>query len=211
MVKVKICGITNWADARRCAEAGVDMLGFNFYRQSPRYIAPSAAKRIARRLPRRIATVGVFVNESEDRIREIARMVGLDYIQLHGEESPAAIARLRRTARVIKAIRVQRSFRVAHLDRFRNASAILLDGFDRKRHGGSGKTFDWRIARRATRARRIFLAGGLKAENVADALFTVKPYAIDVCSGVESKPGKKDPVRLDKLMRAVRVARRNSR
>jgi len=210
MVMVKICGITNAADARRAVEAGADFLGFNFYPKSPRYIEPAKARQIARRLPARVYVVGVFVNESEKTMLAIARTVGLDFLQLHGDESPELVSRLKRALPVIKAIRVRNSFRPAKLTRFRRADALLLDGFDRRRRGGTGKTFAWEIARRVNRYGRIFLAGGLKPENVADAIRAAKPYAIDVCSGVEAKPGKKDPARLRALMRAVKTARRKS-
>lgn len=208
---VKICGITNGMDARRAVEAGADFLGFNFYPKSPRYIEPAKARRIARRLPRNVFSVGVFVNESEKTILEIARTVGLDVLQLHGDESPEVVSRLKRTLPVIKAICVRNSLRPAKLARFRRSDALLLDGFDRRRHGGTGKTFAWGVARRANQYGRIFLAGGLKPENVADAIRAAKPYAIDVCSGVEAKPGKKDPARLKALMQAVRSVQRNSR
>ena len=205
-VKVKICGITNWTDARRAVEAGVQFLGFNFYRPSPRYIRPALARRIIRRLPERIAVVGVFVNEAEATMLAIAQRVGLDYLQLHGDEPPEQVARLKRKIRVIKAIRVRDSFRPRQLDSFGRASAILLDGFDPRHHGGTGKTFNWSLARGSNGSRRIFLAGGLTPENVAEAIRVAHPYAVDVCSGVEVRPGRKDPARIVALMWAVRTA-----
>jgi len=208
-VKVKICGITNWADAKQAVDAGADFLGFNFYAKSPRHIQPSKAREIIRRLPKRISSVGVFVNEDEEKIRGTARAVGLDALQLHGEESPAEVARLRRTLPVIKAVRVGKSFRPAQLSKFKRASGILLDGFDKRLRGGTGKTFDWRVARRAKLYRRIFLAGGLTPENIGEAIRTAQPYAVDVCSGVEARPGKKDPKRVRALMDVVRAARKN--
>jgi len=205
-VKVKICGITNWTDARRAVEAGVQFLGFNFYRPSPRYIRPTDARRIIRRLPERIAAVGVFVNESEASMLAIARRVGLDYLQLHGDEPPEQVAWLKRKIPVIKAVRVRDSFRPKQLDSFGGASAILLDGFDPRRHGGTGKTFNWSLARSSNGFRRIFLAGGLTPENVAEAIRVAHPYAVDVCSGVEARPGRKDPARIVALMCAVKTA-----
>jgi phosphoribosylanthranilate isomerase len=210
-VKVKICGITNWTDARRSVEAGAQFLGFNFYRPSPRYIQPAAARRIIRRLPAGIATVGVFVNESESNMLAIARRVGLDYLQLHGDEPPEQVARLKREFPVIKAVRVRDSFRPKQLDSFSRASAILLDGFDFRRHGGTGKTFDWNLARASNGSRRIFLAGGLTPENVAEAIRVARPYAVDVCSGVEARPGRKDPARIVALMWAVKAAEAKQR
>ena len=205
-VQVKICGITNWTDAQRAVEAGVQFLGFNFYRPSPRYIRPALARQIIRRLPERIRAVGVFVNETEANMLAIAKRVGLDYLQLHGDEQPDQVARLKRKIPVIKAVRVRDSFRQKHLDSFGRASAILLDGFDARHHGGTGKTFNWRLARGSSGSRRIFLAGGLTPENVAEAIRVVHPYAVDVCSGVEAHPGRKDPARIVALMWAVKTA-----
>lgn len=209
-VRVKICGITNWTDARRAIESGADYLGFNFYPGSPRYIEPAKARRIVRRLPKGVSAVGVFVNEPEEKMLEIARTVGLNYLQLHGEESPAKVARLQGTLPVIKALRVKKPFRSAQLSRYRRASALLLDGFDRRRRGGTGKTFDWKRARRANVRARIFVAGGLAPENVAEAIRIARPYAVDVSSGVESRPGKKDPARLKAFARAVQQAQRTA-
>ena len=208
-VKVKICGITNWPDARRAVEAGADFLGFNFYPPSPRYIAPAKARSIVQRLPKKIFAVGVFVNESEDTILDIASTVGFVHLQLHGDESPAAVARLSRIFPVMKAIRVRKSFRPAQLARFKGAQAFLLDGFDAHHWGGTGKTFDWRLVPKRKGDARIFLAGGITPENVSDAIRTARPYAIDVCSGVESKPGKKDPQRMKAFMQAVREAQKS--
>jgi len=208
-VKVKICGITNWADAKQAVDAGADFLGFNFYAKSPRHIRPSKARQIVRKLPKRISAVGVFVNEDEEKMRETARTVGLAALQLHGDETPAEVARLRRTLPVVKAVRAGRSFRPAQLAKFKRASAILLDGFDKRRRGGTGKIFDWNVARRARPYGRIFLAGGLTPENIGEAIRTARPYAVDVCSGVGAKPGKKDPRRVRALMDAVRAARKN--
>lgn len=211
MVKVKICGITNWTDARAAVKAGADFLGFNFYRQSPRFIAPAAALRIIRRLPDAISSVGIFVNEPEAEMLAIAREVGLDFLQLHGDEPPEVVKRLRRTIPVIKAVRASRAMRAPDLARFKAASALLLDGFDRRLRGGTGKRVDWKLAKRAGRKRRIFLAGGLTPENAADAVNEAKPYAIDVCSGVESRPGKKSAERMKALVQAVRPERKRTK
>ena len=200
-VKVKICGVTNLADARAAAKAGADLLGFNFWLRSPRYITPAKAQRIVRQLPKGVAAVGVFVNEPEENVLAIARSVGLDYVQLHGDELPQAVARISRIFPVIKAVRVRESFRPATLSRFRRAKAILLDGFDRKLPGGTGKTFDWTGARRAKRHAKIFLAGGLTPENVAEAIRVASPFAVDTASGVEVRPGKKSANRVKAFIR----------
>jgi phosphoribosylanthranilate isomerase len=205
-VRVKICGITNWRDAQCAVEAGADLLGFNFYPKSPRYISPARARRIVQRLPKRVSAVGVFVNEPEWKMLEIARSVGLDRLQLHGDEAPAVVARLSRQLPVIKAVRASRSFEPSQLAPFKRASAILLDGFDRRWAGGTGRTFDWRLARRAKRYGRIFLAGGLAPENVGEAIRTARPYAVDVSSGIERRPGRKNPERLRAFVGAVEAA-----
>lgn len=209
-VKVKICGITNWTDARRAIAGGANFLGFNFYSGSPRYIEPVKARKIVERLPKGIFAVGVFVNEAEQKVLEIARSVGLHYVQLHGNESAATVARLKRSLPVIKAIRVHSPFRASQLARFKSADALLLDGFDGAQWGGTGRTFDWKIAKRAAARRRIFLAGGLTPGNVAQAISAAKPYAVDVCSGVETSPGKKDPARMKAFLRATGDAQRKS-
>ena len=156
-VKVKICGITNWTDARRAVEAGADLLGFNFYARSPRYITPAKARRIVRRLPKRVSAVGVFVNETEEKMLEIARAVGLDHLQLHGDESPAMVARLERSLPVIKAVRVRKSFRAAQLAPIQARQRDSAGWIRSQRAGGTGKTFDWEIARaRAKRTAGFF-------------------------------------------------------
>ena len=208
MVRVKICGITNWADARLAVNAGAGALGFNFYPPSPRCVTPAQAWGIIRRLPPFVEAVGVFVNWSFDAVEAMARAVRLGAVQLHGDESPAAVAEFAGMRPVIKAFRVHRRFRPEILARYGRAAAFLLDGFSEGLRGGTGRQFDWGIARRARRYGRIILAGGLGPENVARALFEVRPFAIDVCSGIEAKPGKKDPARLRELMREVEVANR---
>jgi phosphoribosylanthranilate isomerase len=209
-VKVKICGITNWADARCACEAGADFLGFNFYRLSPRYIEPAKAREIVRRLPERVAAVGIFVNESEEAVLNTVSMVGLKGVQLHGDETAARVSRLRRSLgsiKVIKAFRVRKTLHTQELNRFADVSAILLDGFDGRHRGGTGKRFDWSLVPHGKMRARVFLAGGLTPENVADAIQTLRPYAIDVCSGVESATGKKSPAKIKALMRAINGSR----
>ncbi|MGB6483765.1 MAG: phosphoribosylanthranilate isomerase [Candidatus Acidiferrales bacterium] len=207
MVRVKICGITNLADAKVAIDAGADALGFNFYAKSPRRIAVSQAREIIGHLPRRISAVGVFVNASTADVLKIARTVKLGVLQLHGDESPKAIARLAREFPVIKAFRVGPAFRVKELEKYPSASAFLLDGFDGKLHGGTGKRFDWRIARQAKRIAPVILAGGLTKENARKAMRTAKPFAIDVCSGVEASPGRKDAKKVRAFMAKVNKER----
>jgi len=208
MVRVKICGVTNWADAKLAIDAGADALGFNFYPPSPRAVTPAQAWGIIRRLPPFVEAVGVFVNWSSDAVTAMARAVRLASVQLHGDESPRTVAECAATHPVIKAFRVDDGFRSAPLARYRRAAAFLLDGFSERLRGGTGRRFDWRIARQARRYGRIILAGGLGPENVARAIREAQPFAIDVASGVESRPGKKDPQRLRELMREVEMANR---
>ncbi len=203
MVRVKICGITNWTDARLAVTAGADALGFNFYRQSPRYIAPDEARLIATRLPRRVQLVGVFVNAPTEDVLRAARNVDLNFVQLHGEESPADVQELSESFPVIKAFRVRPGFGGERLKRYRAAAAFLLDGFDAKRRGGTGKTFDWSVAKKAKKYGAIIVSGGLTPANVAGAIRQAQPFAVDICSGVESRPGRKDPDRLDALMHEI--------
>jgi phosphoribosylanthranilate isomerase len=208
MVRVKICGITNWTDARLAVKAGADALGFNFYGKSPRYIEPNEARLIATRLPRRVFLVGVFVNASEDDVLRVARNVDLNAVQLHGEEKPADVQALSESYPVIKAFRVRSGFKPARLGRYNDASAFLLDGFDANRRGGTGKTFDWSLAKAANKYGAIIVAGGLTPENVAGAIRRARPFAVDVCSGVESSIGKKDPELMNALMREIEIMRK---
>jgi phosphoribosylanthranilate isomerase len=211
MVRVKICGITNWTDAKLAIDEGADALGFNFCTESPRRITTSSAKDIIRRMPRRVAAVGVFVNAREHEILRIARAADLAALQLHGEESSAMVERLAREFPVIKAFRVRPRFRLGSLARYKAASAFLLDGFDPKLRGGTGKKFDWRVAITARKYGPVILAGGLRAENITDAIRRARPFAVDICSGVETRPGKKDAKKVKALMMAVKQLRREER
>jgi phosphoribosylanthranilate isomerase len=204
--RVKICGITTWEDARLCVDLGASALGFNFYPPSPRSISPADAWSIIRRLPPFVESVGVFVDWPPLVVDALARAVRLDGVQLHGAEPPAEVAELGRKHRVIKAVQVKAGFRSASLTRYRAANAILLDGFARGLRGGTGRTLDWKLARAASRFGRIILAGGLKPENVAEAIRVARPYAVDVASGVEARPGRKDRGRLRAFFAAVESA-----
>jgi phosphoribosylanthranilate isomerase len=205
--RVKICGITAWDDARLSIDLGASALGFNFYPSSPRAISPADAWKIIRRLPPFVEAVGVFVNWPPLVVDALARALRLQTVQLHGGESPEEVAAVAQSHRVIKAVKVGPGFRVASLSRYRRADAILLDGFARGLHGGTGRTLDWNLARSARRYGRIILAGGLTPENIAEAIRVAQPYAVDVCSGVESRPGRKDPARLRALFGAIESAR----
>jgi phosphoribosylanthranilate isomerase len=201
--RVKICGITTWNDARLSVDLGACALGFNFYPPSPRSISPADAWNIIRRLPPFVEAVGVFVNWPPLVVDALAKSLRLNAVQLHGGESPEEVAELARRHRVIKAVQVGRGFRVAGLARYGRAGAILLDGFARGLHGGTGRTVDWKLALAARRYGRIILSGGLTPENIAEAIRVAQPYAVDVASGVEARPGRKDPARLRALFAAV--------
>src|SRR5262245_32272204 len=202
-VKLKVCGLTSLEDARAAVDCGAEYLGFNFYPKSPRYIAPPSARAIIERLPDDIISVGVFVNESRpDDVVEILRLSGARMAQLHGDESPDYCASIG-AERVIKALRVADDFEARRVLDY-PASAILLDAFDPKLYGGTGRTANWAIAREAARLTKIFLAGGLSPDNIVDAIRAVEPFAVDVNSGVESAPGRKDANKLHDLWQRMR-------
>jgi phosphoribosylanthranilate isomerase len=191
MVRVKICGITNLADAQASVAAGAHALGFNFYRESPRYIEPSDVRRIIEQLPASVLSVGVFVNETPAEVARLATEAGVQAVQLHGDEPPAYCRNLKDLF-VIKALRVDPRFEPEHAAQYQT-DAILLDGFITGIYGGAGKSCDWSVAAQVrTLVPKLFLAGGLDANNVTAAIAEVQPYAVDVCSGVESVPGRKD-------------------
>lgn len=198
MTRVKICGITNLEDAMLAAEFRADALGFNFYERSPRYIGPNEAKLIAMELPEQIMKVGVFVNASIETIVDVSHTVGLDLLQLHGDETGEQVDRIKKKTQkdVIKAFRISDGFSSNAISDF-DVDAILLDAYSPDEYGGTGKTLDWELARSLSVGRLVYLAGGLDAKNVADAIKVVRPFAVDVASGVESHPGKKDPKKLE--------------
>jgi phosphoribosylanthranilate isomerase len=206
MVRVKICGITNLEDAKAAIDLGADALGFNFYRRSPRYVEPINAKPIVEALPPLVSLVGIFVDEfSPERILSIIHAIGIGSVQLHGSESPD-YARKISELRLIKAFRVDEKFEVGQLVSYR-VGAYLLDAYDPKQVGGTGQTFNWDIAIAAKQHGRVILAGGLGPENVYDAILHVRPYAVDICSSIESEPGKKDLAKMATLFREINRAR----
>ena len=189
-VRVKICGITNLDDAMAAVDFGADALGFVFFKESPRYIPCRNAALIIKKLPSFITTVGVFVNEQPEQIENIIAISGIDVIQLHGEEPPERCVFMRR---VIKAMRVETLESLDPLIGYRGiVSAFLLDTFTPGLFGGTGKIFNWDIAVEAKQLGRIILAGGLTQDNIVDAVERVRPYGVDVSSGVEIEKGRKD-------------------
>lgn len=190
MVKVKICGITNREDAMAACEYGADALGFIFYKKSPRFIEPEKAKEIIKAIPPFVTAVGVFVDEDANTINKIVKRIGLYTVQLHGNESSEFCGKI--ISKVIKAVRVRgQDVSDFGLSSYR-VSAYLMDTYREDMPGGTGETFDWEVAKEAKKFGRIILAGGLTPHNVAEVVKTVRPYAVDVSSGVEQRPGKKD-------------------
>jgi len=214
MVRIKICGITNLADAQAAIAAGADLLGFNFYRPSPRFIEPQDARAIIdvlrpdlKKLSRTVTMVAVFVNEPAESVVRIAEETGVAAVQLHGDESVEFCQKLKTLLPDRFLIKVIRAGGEGVIDRATeyDVDAIMLDAFDAELRGGTGRTVDWKLARRTCEAvPRVFLAGGLSPENVSDAISEAQPYAVDACSALESSPGHKDAERMNAFVRAVR-------
>jgi phosphoribosylanthranilate isomerase len=203
-VKVKICGIRTAEEARAAVDAGADALGFNFWPQSARYIEPHAAMEVIKGLSPIACTVGVFVNDQVSRIVDVVAELGLNAVQLHGDESPEFCDQLG-SIKTLKAIRVGQDFDLSLIEKY-HVEMVLLDSSVEGSYGGTGRRFDWRIAIEAKRLAPIVLAGGLTTENVWDAITHVRPAAIDVCSGVEAEPGRKDLEKLRRFMAIVAQA-----
>jgi phosphoribosylanthranilate isomerase len=204
IVKVKICGITNYEDAAAAIDMGADLLGFNFYPESPRYIEPAKAAKIISKLSAFTDIVGVFVNEPIEKIQEVREQCQLDWVQLHGDEDPEFCNEFRsHNVKVMKAIRVKDQKDVESAENF-FTDAILLDAFNPKKYGGTGVSFDWNIIGHI--GKRIFLAGGINPDNAARAV-ELGVYGIDVCSGVEIRLGKKDKRLMKKLFENIRHLR----
>jgi phosphoribosylanthranilate isomerase len=192
---VKICGITKLEDAVAAIKGGASALGFNFYTKSPRYIAPDCAAGMITKLPASVWKVGVFVNESPERITEIAQLAGLDIVQLVGQAIRLPSLRVWQTAYV------DENFCLADIEHD-PAEAILLDAPAGQAYGGTGRTFDW--SRAAGSKRRIILAGGLDAGNVRQAIAAAQPWGVDICSRIESSPGRKDHVKMAQFLREAK-------
>ncbi|MBF0626701.1 MAG: phosphoribosylanthranilate isomerase [Magnetococcales bacterium] len=201
--RIKICGITRLEDALAAVEAGADALGFVFYERSKRYIDPREVARILDAIPPFITITGLFVNAGRDAIRATASVCRLDVIQLHGDEAPGACRGL--PGRVIKAVRVGGPEDLMGLERF-PVQGLLLDAKVADHYGGSGQMFDWSLISGYRCALPMILAGGLNPDNVVSAVRQVRPYAVDVSSGVEVMPGVKDPEKMAQFVRRVRQA-----
>jgi phosphoribosylanthranilate isomerase len=209
MVRVKLCGITSIADAQLSAELGAHAIGLNFYPDSPRAISPFTAEKIVSALPPFLSTVGIFVNWAPAPVVALSQALRLSFAQLHGDESPQDVSAVARKIPVIKALRLEKGSTLPAFSKFRDVSAFLLDTAGSSEFGGTGRTTDWQLAQQAARSQRVILAGGLTPENVAEAILAVRPYAVDVASGVESRPGKKDHGKLraffSEANRAIRL------
>ncbi len=204
VTKVKICGITNHRDAVASLDAGADLLGFNFYPKSPRYVTPDQATDMIRKLPGFVDVVGIFVNEPVEQIRQISDHCQLNWVQLHGDESPQFCQSLSTiNVKTMKALRVKTTEDIAKAEDY-FTDAILLDAFNSDQYGGTGQAFDWNIIGHI--GKRVFLAGGINPDNAAEAV-KLGVYGIDVCSGVESEPGVKDLNKLKALFENIRFVR----
>jgi len=208
-IQIKICGVTNANDALACVELGADMVGFNFYSASPRYIEPTIVRRIVDALPVGTCAVGVFVDANTAEIRKLAETAGVRCVQLHGQITPESCSELAREFRVIRALSTDTRFEPEHTAAFPECD-VLLDAYHPELRGGTGQTCDWSAAQAAMRYTRfLILSGGLDSQNVSRAIAAVTPQAVDVCSGIESTPGVKDHRKLEQFIRAVRAAERS--
>jgi phosphoribosylanthranilate isomerase len=204
MTFVKICGITRVEDALDAAALGASAIGFVFWPGSPRAIGPGDARSIVDALPPLLTPVGVFVDQPEEEVSQIVSDLRLGAVQLHGKEPPDYCQRLRRP--IIKAFGVGASFDERLIDGYPPGITVLLDAQDDVAHGGTGRSIDWARAARIAALRRVMLAGGLQPDNVEAAIARVRPFAIDVSSGVETSPGVKDRSKMRRLFDAVRRA-----
>jgi phosphoribosylanthranilate isomerase len=203
MVRIKVCGITNIEDARTAAEAGADAIGLVFA-ESPRKVGVEEAREVAAALPEDILKVGVFVNEEPGEVVRIAREVGLDYVQLHGDEGPEDVTAARGSGvKVIKALRVRDAADLAEIDGY-GADLYLLDAYSEKARGGTGTRFDWGLAKSLKGRANILISGGLGPENVRDAVSFFEPWGVDASSSLESAPGKKDRDRVRRFVFAAK-------
>jgi phosphoribosylanthranilate isomerase len=199
---IKICGITSVDDAKIAVECGASAIGLNFFNQSKRFISIEKAKKIADSVRREVTIVGVFVDHDQKTISEIEKSVGLDYVQLHGNESPEFTHQF---PNAIKAFRMKSKDDIERLSKF-DAPIKLLDSFHENIYGGTGKTFDWSLAIHAATQHKIIIAGGLTPDNVHDAILEIHPFGVDVSSGVESEPRKKDRFKVEQYINNARNA-----
>ena len=198
---IKICGLTSLEQALSCVELGADWLGLNCWSGSSRYITAEKALEIVDGLPESVSTVGVFVNESTDTLESIMRETGIDLAQLHGDETPENCKKI--TVPWFKAFRVSPDFQPQRIQDY-GGETFLLDAYSKTHYGGSGQKIDWELASTVSAMGKLILAGGLAPENVADAVNKVRPWGVDVCSGVESEPGIKDLLKVKEFINNIR-------
>jgi phosphoribosylanthranilate isomerase len=203
VTQVKICGITNQEDALFAARCGAAALGFIFYPFSPRYIKPEEARKIISVLPKEIVKVGVFVNENAAQIKRVMEYCGLDMVQLHGDESPE-FCREFTTSQIIKAVELKNDNDLNRAFDY-DVAALLVDSRHAGLYGGTGRKANWKLACRIKNKKQLILSGGLNEENIAEAMQTVAPAALDINSGVESEPGKKDHAKLARIFDIIRA------
>jgi phosphoribosylanthranilate isomerase len=201
VTRVKICGVTSEQDLELCVDAGADAVGFNFYARSPRRVELETARKLVQALAGRALAVGVFVDASYDQIEVVKARTGIGCVQLHGAEPPELLARL--LPHAYKAIRVRDASSLIEARRF-GGEHILLDAYVPGQPGGTGARFDWELAAELAAERRVTLAGGLEPANVAAAVERVRPYCVDVASGVEAAPGRKDAAKVREFIRAAK-------
>lgn len=203
MTKIKVCGIKSLKDALSAAEYGADALGFVFYGKSPRYIEPADAAAIIKKLPPFVTPVALFVNAHEDSVMAVLDETGIEVLQFHGDETPDYVSSF--SQRTIKALRIKDEKSLSYIHNY-DVNAILADAYSPDAYGGTGQTFNWKLLSSLQSSERIILAGGLGPENVAEAIRKVRPYAVDVSSGVEASPGVKDHDKLRRFIEEVRSA-----
>jgi phosphoribosylanthranilate isomerase len=201
---VKVCGITSLEDAQRAVTLGADAIGFVFWPESPRAIGVDTARSISRQLPPFVATVGVFVNQACADVLEVARAVPLTVVQFHGDEADDEVVSF--PWRVLRAVSIGAETSPARLTRLPHSVTVLLDAHDPRLRGGTGRVIDWSAAAQVAADRRVVLAGGLRPENVGEAVARVRPWGVDVSSGVETAPGVKDPLKLRAFFEAIERA-----
>ena len=202
-VRIKICGITNLDDALRAADAGADAIGLNFVEGTPRYVSPAVAAAIAAGLPPFVCPVGVFWDHAPDHVAQVVAECGLGAVQLHGVEPPEVVAAMPRP--VLKSIKVREPADLGQMDRYKPA-AFLLDSPARWSEGEARAPIPWTLAREAGSRGRVILAAGLTPETVGEAIRVARPWGVDVASGVEAAPGRKDPAKVERFVRAARAA-----
>ena len=204
-MRVKICGITRLEDAQLAVDLGASALGFVFWPGSPRFIEPAQARSIVRSLPPFVTPVGVFVDQSQEHVNAVASLVGFGAVQLHGHETPAYCEGIRQP--VIRAIGIEDTMDPLAVTNWPAGITLLLDARDDEKHGGTGRIVNWTLAGRIAAMRPTILAGGLQSDNVGAAVDAVRPYAVDVSSGVEARPGVKDPRRMRAFFQAIEAVR----